>query len=176
MSHTFLQRTVYHRWAILSLVSAVPIAAAISCATSERQRYRQEVATTSAPALHAVHSERLRQVMDDMDLITNEHLPQDFDASRTRDQRYRDVAKLADRLADTAREIPEALNGIKLNEENKQTFCTLAEALRQHALDLADNARNQNESAADANLKQIEATCNACHSAFREAGPLNSNR
>ena len=69
-------------WAVLRfrtafvVVCASMILAVTSCSQTPRQRYQQRLAETGEPALHAVYSERLVEVMGDLNRITLERLPQ----------------------------------------------------------------------------------------------------
>jgi len=154
-------------------ITAGALAAAVgACQQTARQRYERQMFDTGAPALHAVRSHRLRQAMEELDHLAVDRMPQELDVQ---ERRSREVARLAASLADAADKIPSAASEYGLSEEEQRIFSNLTEKLRYDAHELQSAAeRNQPPEQLDNILERLVATCNACHSAFRNLPPVNS--
>ena len=97
-------------------VAAVLVALALaSCASSPRAEYATRPADKGAPALHAVHNERLQAVMSELNRLTHDRLPQEFDIEAERDRRLAEAAEVAGAIAHTAKRSPDVLPRIDLN-------------------------------------------------------------
>jgi hypothetical protein len=160
-----------------SLLAAVlPVAGLLTfgpwgCAPPAQIRYEDRLEDTTARAEHAVHSDRLEQVMGGLERLSDERLPKAMDLREERARRVKVVVKVARAMAKSARRIPAAIAGVDLDGEAREEFLRIAEELRRSALELAESAPRMSTAEMRAQADAIEATCEACHERFR-AGPL----
>jgi len=138
-----------------------------SCAPGDKAQYERHLEGAGPPALHAVHSERLQQLMKHMGDVTRDRMPQEMDGGAERDQRIREVRQAAGGIAETATHIPEILKDVQMSEEHREVFVTLARQLRTQSLALQAAANRNDLRALNDGMQTIMTTCNACHNAFR---------
>jgi len=148
------------------------------CTLSPRQKYEQRLADTGAPALHAVHGDRLNDVMKELNSLTSEQmrLPQEMDGTAARQQQAREVSRVATKLAADAALLGNMLDETKISEQDRPAFMGFAQKLRTEALALKTAAENDDLNAMNTRLNAVITTCNACHSAFRSLPPLDLKR
>lgn len=149
-----------------------------ACTLTPRQKYEQRLADTGAPALHAVRSDHLSDLMKALNNLTFEQmrLPQEMDGTVARRQHVREVSRVATTLADDAALLRDMLDGTKIPEQDRPAFDGFAQKLRTDALAMKAAAEQDDLSAMNTQLHQMIATCNACHSAFRALPPLDRMR
>ena len=137
------------------------------CAAENQGSYESQLADTGRPALHAVHEERLREIMADLSRLTFEHMPQEMnvDAQQKRDAVR--LATVADLLARDAKAIPLVLEDVRMASEDRRLFNSYADKLHIEAKEIASLARERSFDEVKVKLDEMVTTCNACHSAFR---------
>lgn len=128
-------------------------------------------ASAAGPALHAVRSERVRQIMVRMNALLYERMYTALELDRERARQLAALADTAAELAGTADAIPEALSDLDLPVEERTTFQALANQLYTRALELQGLAAANRYHALDAAIERLNETCNACHSLFRNPIP-----
>lgn len=150
----------------------------VACTLTPRQKYEQRLADTGAPALHAVHSDRLSRLMKELNNLTFEQmrLPQEMDGTVARRQRVREVSRIATTLAEDAALLRGMLDGGNVHEQDRPAFDGFARKLRTEALALRTAAEGDDLGEMNAQLREMIGTCNACHSAFRDLPPLDTER
>ncbi len=169
MSAGFAARRCPRGWSravacVLSIAGlALLVALPASCTTSQ-ERYERRLANTGKPALHSIQSERLRHLMDRM---RYDPLPQEMDTVSERDRRMRETAEVAGAMAEAARSIPDAIQGVQIDESERSTFLALARKLEEQSRELQDYARRSDVNGASRSLERVQSTCNACHTLFR---------
>lgn len=151
---------------VMTGAAATPMAF-VGCGREPPPSYEQRLADTRKPALHAVRKERLRELMADMNRLAMERLPQEMDVSSQRARDARELAAVAEALADDAKAIPAVLADVRMSEEDRRVFISYADKLADEAVDLARLARAASLRNAQAKMDEMVTTCNACHSAFR---------
>lgn len=139
----------------------------VACHPTPSQKYQRRLANTGAPALHAVHKDRLREIMADMNQLTFDRLPQEMDPTIERDRRIREISAIAGALAKDAELIPDILNDVRITQEDKIVFTAFASKLRNEALELKSIAERGDLQTIAVRLDMMVATCNACHTSFR---------
>ncbi|MCP4248204.1 MAG: hypothetical protein GY778_14255 [bacterium] len=127
---------------------------------------------TPKPALHALHSQRIAEVMADLDAGTLDRLPQELDAPAETTHHLAQIQKLSQELAETASYIPDALLEDDLSDDDHELFVMLSNRLQRQARHLGDCAPEGNVALVEDLTDQIDATCDACHNLFREVPPL----
>ncbi len=142
-----------------------------ACGPTKPQTYRRSLASTGPPALHAVHNDRLTEVMEELRDLTFKRLPQEFDYAGERERGLQQVKELAAALGRTADDIPAAVSAEQLSEQDQAVFASLTEKLRNAAGDLGEHADAGSLSRAEEALGRVASTCNACHSLFRDVPP-----
>lgn len=148
----------------------------MSCGPEGSQERAGEL---SPPARHAVHSRDLRTVMAGMEAQVRDVWPQEIaplkeqQARRESKARFGEVAQAANRLANTAHSIPDAVPEPVLSGPDRQQFLRLVAELESRSRGLATAADRHNEVEMDAAMARVRATCRDCHSQFRDvAGRL----
>lgn len=131
---------------------------------------------------HWVRDEQLRTVMAELSLRTREpwlrNVPDDPETpSRPREETFRDAASLAEGLASAAARIPESIQNRPMSEADRRGFASEAGNLRHSAQDLKAAAEQRRVEYMQRALDQINFSCIACHSRYRDfAGELNTQR
>ena len=135
----------------------------VSSETSTRQSYRQRVVNTGKPALHAVHSARLEELMVDLAA----HVPEEWGAPAEQEKALRELAEVAAETADAAQHIPDVLAEVNLPQSEREIFKKLAKKLETEARELEQHAKKKDMDDIQSSIDEMIATCNACHTAFR---------
>ncbi len=149
------------------LAGAGALCLAASCEPQRQRSPDWQLADTAKPALHAIHGDRLTLAMRELNDIALERLPPELDLRSERDVRLRRIAAAAAAIARTAEDIPEALPDIDLSQAERQVFISLADKLRDQAVQLQEDATAGRYQQIEPAFDGLLATCNACHSAFR---------
>jgi cytochrome c556 len=136
----------------------------------------------SQPALggpHWVQSQQLRGVMEQLSglrgAIPKTDMPQDAEspAGNEANLAIASAAALGDALAETAMKIPAAVANHKMSEADRRAFVAQAQTLRDQAIELRDAAKARKLERMQEAMDQLNTTCFACHSRFRDlAGEL----
>ncbi len=147
------------------LLSAVLVAT--SCAPGPRESYRSRAASTDQASLHAVHSDRLHELMGDLQDLTFGRLPQEHDTEADRAKLLSEVVAVSDDLVNTADMLKLAMPELDLTAKEQTTFASLTDKLREQAQTLKQQGQNNLADELPNTLDQMQATCTACHSMFR---------
>jgi cytochrome c556 len=140
------------------------------CAGSGPIRYERRLEEVPAPAAHAIHDERLEQVMRGLERLQVERLPQALDLGQERERRTAELVEVALALAGSAERIRAVAPALGLDGADREAFLDLASQLEERARDLAEGAPRLPPEALRDRARSVGATCNACHERFL-AGP-----
>jgi hypothetical protein len=151
--------------ALLALLVAASVAS--GCRGPAEARYEEELERVPAPAAHAVHGERLIDVMGSLERLRDERLPVALDVELERERRGRRVSEVALAMAASAERIPSAAAGRDLDAAGRAEFLRLADALARRARLLAEAAPSLAPEELRAQVEGIDRTCKACHARFR---------
>ncbi len=146
--------------------AALLLGSAPGCRGPAQVRYEQQLERTPEPAAHAVHGERLAELMRALDRLRGERLPQAMEVGVERDRRAEAVREVALGMARSAARIADAAPG-PLDAAERAEFDALARELEQRARGVADAAPHASTAALEERLRALEATCNRCHDRFR---------
>jgi len=123
---------------------------------------------------HWIQDEKLREIMDTL----VEHQAPETDETQ-RDRRAReteaaliDAARYATALSQAAEGIGNAVRNREMTAADRAAFDAQVETLRDQASALAEAARGADLDAMHRIVKQIDQTCNACHTRFRDYSGL----
>jgi hypothetical protein len=149
-----------------------------------REGAPQPARTATAPAaVHAVHSSRLHSLMSKLGSTSAKSWPQEIesdraaDAEQARAERFEEARRLAAAISGAAGQIPEAITGVQLEPADRESFLAQVERLRSQAAELEGCAARHDFDAMRTALQSVRATCNGCHSQFRNvAGPIKLPR
>jgi cytochrome c556 len=169
----------------LALVS-VAVLSATSCTHEEKSAPHSAAPVATSPATepviegpHWVQSQQLRGVMEQLSglrgAIPNTEIPQDPESPQGKQANLaiEAVAALGEALSETAMKIPGAVANHKMNEADRRAFVAEAQTLRDQAIELRDAAKSRKLERMQAAMDQLNTTCFACHSRFRDlAGEL----
>lgn len=147
--------------------AALLLGGAPGCGAPAQLRYEERLERTSAPAAHAVHGERLAELMRSLDRLHGERLPQALEVGVERERRAAAVREVALEMARSAARISDAAPAppdATLREE----FDANARELERRALELADAAPRASTADLDLRFRALEATCERCHARFRD--------
>lgn len=142
------------------------------CAGPEQVRYEEALDEAPPAAAHALHDERLAQVMRSLERIDQDRLPQAMDTRLERRQGARRVAALAAAMAESAASIPNAMPQDQLSAAERSEFLALVELLQSRSLDLSRKAPDLTLAQMREELARIDSVCAACHERFRPYGPV----
>jgi cytochrome c556 len=133
-------------------------------------QYEQDLERAPAEQRHAIHDERLQQLMRGLDRLSNERLPKSLDVESERQFRANQVAAAALALSESASLIREGGSHGDLAPAQRAQFEAYADALGSEALDLSRDAPSLSLDAMHARLAAIEEICESCHARFRPEG------
>lgn len=144
-----------------------------ACKETPKERYERQLRETEGPMQHAVHSDRLLELMAQLKHLTYSRLPPELEQSRLTDQRIAEIRWIASGMSSAARYIPEVLSDVELPPERAQEFRRLASELRdqcqrfeQTAMSLsAETVRSVDGLVTE--FADILDTCDSCHTRFR---------
>ncbi len=148
-------------------ISAAGLAALAACAPPAQIRYERGLEAAPAPAVHAVHDERLRQVMRVIERLDFERLPQALDKREERGRWVEELRGLAGALAASAESIRSVAPDLELEEHERETFLALTTRLQERARALEREADELPAEALRERARGIEETCDRCHERFR---------
>ncbi len=168
---------------VVSATLTATLALALMAASCASSQPRTEPATVRPASRHAVHSDRLRAVMNGLDKRARKTWPQEIaEERRTAEERDREVRlqearDLAAALADAAGQIPSAIEGVELTDAERAAFMAGVGRLRTQARELEVSVAARDVNRMHAILRSIRVTCNNCHGQFRElAGSVDSGQ
>ncbi|MGR8980758.1 MAG: cytochrome c [Gammaproteobacteria bacterium] len=121
------------------------------------------------PALHAIRSSELRELMDRMDILMQERFMTEHEVDIERRKYAIRIATTAEELSKTVNAILHVLPSLKLSSEERNAFLSLANKLDDQAKVLQKQAKQNQIDSIDNTMNQISATCTACHSLFRKS-------
>jgi len=145
----------------------LPALVQTACIEPAKERYQLRVEATAKPLQHAVHSERLRQIMAELQRLSTDRLPQEMDMRSERRRQIDAVARVAAAMAETADAIPDAATADSLSEPERREFLRLARDLRDRSLALSERAAALSPGETARELSDIYVTCGECHGKFR---------
>lgn len=143
----------------------------IACSEAARQRTLSVGGReTGQPALHAIHDDQLRVLMDRMNNLMLERFMTEPELDAARRRQAQQIAVTADLLSQTVDAILATLPGLQLNSAEQATFRALADKLRAQTLYLREQAAQNHVDAIAGALQQLNTTCTSCHALFRQLG------
>jgi hypothetical protein len=162
------------RWTGAPVRRAVLAALALAyglpgCGGPALVRYEEAVDEAPTAAVHAVHEERLRALMRELDGQRNERLPTAIDPVVETRRQAREVERVARAMAESARALP-GYTPSRLAPEEAREFRVLAEQLARRSDALAEEAEWLTPAQRRERLTEIDSTCDACHARFRIPG------
>ncbi len=96
-----------------------------------------------------------------------ERMPQELEPGSAGKAKSRDIARIAESLAESSRQIPGALEQVRMGGEDRRVYAALAAKLHDEAAELAKLAKRTDVPGMRTKLDEIITTCNACHNSFR---------
>lgn len=128
-----------------------------------------------SPAHHWIQNDELYNVMKQLGVTTSANwptdLPDDPEVPTTpemRAQAFRDGIRLADALAQSAREIPRTVAGVRMSEADRMSFTSNAHVLSDQARLLGQAARKHNVEGMQRQLEAVRSSCISCHTRFKD--------
>jgi cytochrome c556 len=140
-----------------------------ACGGPAQLRYEKQLEHAPAAAAHAVHEQRLGELMASLDELRNERLPKALDVEVEQERQTREVVRVARAMADSAARIPAAAPA-DLDERERAEFLGLANTLEQRTERLIADAPRLTSEQRRTQLAEIDATCDDCHRRFRIPG------
>lgn len=152
--------------------SSLLVLAIFSCGPDAFKTQPESKTAQMAPAArHAVHSDQLQTIMDELGESTNEDWPQemaDLRAEQDQQARFREAQQLARTLTQSAKQIPGAVADTPMTEKQRTEFLAGVDELEQKAAQLEAAAAAQDIRRMQSALGKIKMTCCGCHSQFCE--------
>lgn len=150
-------------------------------ATAAAPTQRPAEATSRPPSTqelaqrpHWVQSKDLQGVMQQIaglrGAVPSEQLPAHAESPATSEASlaFETAAALGDALADTAVKIPAAAHSRQMSEADRNAFVSVAQTLRDQSMEFRDAARARQVERMQSLLDNMNASCIACHSRFRD--------
>jgi hypothetical protein len=150
------------------LVWALPV---LACAPPARVQYEERVESAPPASAHAVHAERLSEVMRALNRLVDERLPRAMDTRAVREGRREELAAVAGAIAVSAGQIPARVDERGLSHAERRLFDGRARVLEQRARSLAEDAPSLTTEQIGARVDAIREACAACHGRFRDGLP-----
>lgn len=164
-----MTRVVSRRSWGASLVGSAGLLLA-TCSGPAHLRYEAQLEKTPASAAHAVHEQRLSELMGSLDRLRNERLPKAMDVAIEEEREAREVARVARALADSAAQISAAAPA-NLDPGERAEFLALALEFQQRSERLAEVRDSPlTPELRRLRLDEIDATCDECHRQVRISG------
>jgi hypothetical protein len=154
-----------HRWKLLGVAWLL----ATACSRPAHLRYEEQLDRTPESAAHAVHEQRLRELMGSLDRLRSERLPKSLDLEVEQERQTRAIAQVARAMAESATQIPQSIP-TQLDDRERAEFLGLASALRRQTDILVEQAPELTREQRLTRLDEIDATCDHCHRRFRIPG------
>lgn len=126
--------------------------------------------------MHAVHNEELRNVMMGLGGTSFDRLPQELDNTSRERAALDEASSRARELAFAADRIAAIVDQTGLSTDQQQVFLSLAEGLRDRALQLRTQADSGQTRLISTTMREIDDTCTSCHQLFRTARPSTGGR
>jgi cytochrome c556 len=139
----------------------------LACSLTAQRVYEERLDTTPGAAQHGVHSERLRQLMQGLDRLQHDRLPQSLDVGEERARRVEEVADVARAMADSAQQISDPALTDDLDAAARAEFVDYAELLASHVGAVADQAPELSPQRLRQRVAETAAICDGCHARFR---------
>lgn len=137
--------------------------------------HKKSELATPPQSSHWIEKARLRDLMDQLGESRANVWPQEIEGARVQEDQemFAQVRLAAMALSESAQEIPNVADHLKMHEVDRRSFVAQAMTLRDQAGRLEDAAAAQDMTRMKRLLDTIDITCNSCHRRFREfAGPL----
>jgi cytochrome c556 len=147
------------------IFSGLFLLTATACAPDTRPPHDPQ--DLPAPERHAAHSARLREVMTDLNAIAYDRLPRELNTDLETERHLEQIARLAGSIAESAGDIPDAVNGLSLAAEDRAVFNGMARSLAADANHLREQAEMRRKDAVAATWGRVIERCDACHVRFR---------
>ena len=142
-------------------------AASLTACVPSGQRTITKLTETGSPALHAIDSSELRQLMDRMNSLMFERNLTEQEMDSQRREVYARVIAAAEGLDRALDGIVTTLPKLNLDEGERKTFLALTVTLRGEAHTLKAQAESHQLDNIPITLEKISATCTSCHQLFR---------
>ena len=153
---------------------------AVSCGRPTGGGETRNMEEIPESARHAVQSERLRQIMDDLERQVAKTWPQEIQVhkealtERQRQEKFRKAATLAEDMREASGTIPEAVAKVPMSTEQREEFDKLVRQMQFQTAELEAAARAQRDDTMQDVFADIKTTCKDCHDRFGHVIPAIS--
>lgn len=160
-------------------LAIVALIAFACCQNTDHPGLQPSIAT---PGQHWIQGERLKKVMGQIRGLHEafpKGLPEDAESPEGLEARRAlvELAAVANALADTAKNIPTAVEKKRMSDTDRHGFVAEAVRLHDQAIVLRDAARANQIEPLQGMRNDIDFTCISCHSRYRDiSGDLNSHK
>jgi len=120
------------------------------------------------PALHAVQDRELQKLMDRMNGLMLERFMTEHEMDIERSRYSKQIYRAASELQTTAQSLANKAKDLGLTAEEQKAYLNLAGKLGLHAQSLQRQAEHHTFNAMTETLRDMKATCTACHTLFRK--------
>jgi hypothetical protein len=140
-----------------------------SCSETPREQYERRLRQAEKPQQHAVHSDRLLELMAQLKHLTYSRLPQELESADLEEQRLGEIRWIARGMASAAAFIPEVLADVEMDPERAREFRELSSRLEEQCRTLEAMSAQGRGSALGlvTEFSAILDTCDRCHTRFR---------
>lgn len=140
-----------------------------ACSTpSEHNTEFNKLLNSENPALHALHDQEVRELMDRVNSVMMERFMSEHEMDIERRKYANQIIEAANNLSVTAKTLVNKIPRLNLNPEEQTAFHNLADKLDLYAQTLQKQAIEHNYSAIPSTLHEVSSICMACHTLFRK--------
>jgi len=145
----------------------------VSCVSPHATQTKTDQAQTAPAAVHAVHDQRLREIMKTLSTQLPTYWPQEIEQQRNRAVRrsrlrsYSECIDAAERLRQSTTSLIDWAGDADFTESERAEFITLAERIAHESATLIRAAHHRQDEMMSTALADINAACTACHARFR---------
>lgn len=122
---------------------------------------------SAKPMAHAVSSEKLKKIMQQLNQLTYEKELAPMQLKEVRERYIQELMSAIDELLSAAQELTYAIPGFSMNPEERNTFVEMAWRLKSEAYRLRYTAESGNDTELDLAYQRLNHTCLTCHQMFR---------
>ena len=122
---------------------------------------------TGLPALHAVRSGHLRELMQQMNNLMQKNFSSESEQNAEQHKTALQISSIAHDLSKTIDPLPSILPTLHLSTAEQTTFLALMSKLRIQTETLQEQAEQNILNVIPNTLEQMNTTCTSCHALFR---------
>ena len=123
---------------------------------------------------HAIHNQQLRAVMQSMNRLGFDELPQELEPQEEWEREKLRIRRRLEALAKAAAAIPNILTDVDLSPDQSARFSQLALALQRESIEFSQAATALDQNEMSTRFTKLQQRCHDCHRRYRVLPRLNT--